>query len=222
MVGDFTFVVTKEDKLLRIDIASLHGGLSTDTWSMEGLHESTVCDGVDLLASDGKSVTLLSTDARLFDLQRPDLRLDLKAVCGHAKWSAISRRGDIIMTSGWREIQKSLLFVLVDAASMTVRHKLEVAKKVTDSKAMTKHIRFVDSNERLFAVASRDYQFVDIIEIVAGGRLTTDAETRTAVDVTGGKDLEINSLVEHPTNGNGVLVAGDKFMQALFVEAGRR
>ena len=72
MVGDFAFVVTKENKLLRIDINSLHQQILTDTWSMEGLHESTVCDGVDLLASDGKSITLLSTDAYLFNLQRPD------------------------------------------------------------------------------------------------------------------------------------------------------
>ena len=110
------------------------------------------------------------------------------------------------------------MFVLIDAASMTVRHRLEISNKVRNKP--TQHIQFAETGGKLFAVASRYYQYVDILEVVADGRLETDPETLTAVDVAGGEDACIRSMAEHPTLGNGILVAGYKFMTAVFVQTG--
>ena len=90
---------------------------------------------------------------------------------------------------------------------MTVTSTLKVDTKVAHP---TRHIRFVTSSNRLFVVASRDFQYVDVLE-VEGNNLTTDLANQTAIDVTEGAGSWICSLVEHPGSGNSVLTAGHGF-----------
>ena len=105
---------------------------------------------------------------------------------------------------------------MVDADSMTVTSTLKVDTKAAHP---TWHIRFVTNSNRLFVVASRYYQYVDVLE-VEGNNLTTDLANQTAIDVTDGYGTRIYTLVEHPGSGNSVLMAGHGFnLKTISIEA---
>ena len=203
-----------------MDLVSLHQHITNSQESADSPSETIVCDDVDLIHLDGRSLSILSSDAFLFDLETPRLRLDLNKTCGKAKWSAVGRRGHLILVSGYFEEEEEaefIKFVLVDSKSMSVTDTLKVDKNVSCG---TLHIRMLEKNGRIFAVASRDRQFVDILEI-RGDKLKTNFQTRIAVDVTEGKASFIRSLEAHPTERNCVLVVGDRFKaKTISVEAG--
>ena len=98
---------------------------------------------------------------------------------------------------------------------MTVTSSLEVDTKVSHP---TWHIRFLESNDRIFAVASRYQQYVDILEIT-NGLLAAYFPTRTAVDVTDGKPSKIFTILENPYSQDCILLAGEFFMKSLRLEA---
>ena len=98
---------------------------------------------------------------------------------------------------------------------MTVTSTLKVDTKAAHP---TWHIRFVTSSNRLFVVASRYRQYVDVLE-VEGNNLTTDLADQ-AIDVTDGSGRGIWTLVEHPGSGNSVLMAGHGFnLKTISIEA---
>ena len=66
---------------------------------------------------------------------------------------------------------------------MTVDDSLKVEKNVVSSSG-TRLIHMLETNGRVFVIASRLRHFVDILE-VCGGRLTTNFKTCTAIEVTG-------------------------------------
>ena len=83
MIGDFAYVVTEENRLVRIDIPSLHQKIAAGNMPADE-DETTVGYEVDLICSDADSLTVLSTQATLFDFERPDKRLNLNQTCGEA------------------------------------------------------------------------------------------------------------------------------------------
>ena len=115
------------------------------------------------------------------------------------------------MASGYFDETKLIMFVLVDAASMTVTDTAIVDNDVSCS---TNHIRLLEAKGHIFAVASRLLQFVDIFKITVS-KLTTKLRKIGAFDVTDGRSKQILSLVAHPTSSNCVLLAGDRFKVKL-------
>ena len=100
---------------------------------------------------------------------------------------------------------------MVDATSMTVTDTYITQQNV---ETYTRQMEFLVTNGRIFVVASRFSQFLDIFE-VCGDKLMTCAQTRMPIDVTDGKIESIQSLVLHPTESNCMLVAGNKFKLKL-------
>ena len=91
------------------------------------------------------------------------------------------------MASGYFEEIKSIMFVLIDATSMKVTDTLKVNK---NSSCGTRHIQLFKTNGRLFAVAGRLRQYVDIIE-VCHKKLASNFNMCMAVDVTDGNNHQI-------------------------------
>ena len=110
------------------------------------------------------------------------------------------------MASGFFEDENHIRFVLIDSESMKQLSNLIIDKKV---KCGTRHIRFLEFNNRVFVVASRQFRFVDIVEI-AKDRLSTDLLLNSSVDVDDGQNSSISTISEHPSQTNSFLVAGQE------------
>ena len=110
------------------------------------------------------------------------------------------------MASGFFEDENHIRFVLIDSDSMKQLSNLIIDKKV---KCGTRHIRFLEFNNRVFVVASRQFRFVDIVEI-AKDRLSTDLLLNSSVDVDDGQNSSISTISEHPSQTNSFLVAGQE------------
>ena len=87
------------------------------------------------------------------------------------------------------------MFVLVDATTMTVLDTIEAHSSFAN---FIINIQMVESNGRLFVIASLQYQFVYFLEVL-NDKLLTVPDNRTGIDVTDGTDHQIQTIVQHPS-----------------------
>ena len=92
---------------------------------------------------------------------------------------------------------------------MTAVDRLTVTEKVVYG---VRHIRLLSMDNRLVAVCCRSEQYIDILQ-VTGNRLSVSSNN-TAVDVCG-SDRDINSIGQHASHKNTVMLGGNKWMKRL-------
>ena len=99
---------------------------------------------------------------------------------------------------------------------MTVKHRLQVDSSLSDCNP-TRHIRFVEAYARVFVIASRLFDHIDVIEIVDSSFMT-NFDTYRPIRVGPDSRIQpINSLVEHPTNKDTLLIGGYRWMALLSI-----
>ena len=78
MIDDFAYFVSKDDKLVRLDLVGIHqqssNGREIDD---KQEYEQIVCEDVRYICSHGKSLTILTHEGVVSNLDTLDNRLDL-------------------------------------------------------------------------------------------------------------------------------------------------
>ena len=213
VIDDFAYFVSDDDKLVRLDLVGIHQQTSNGRKTNDKLlYEQIVCEDVRYICSHGKSLTILTHEGVVSNLDTLDNRLDLSAACGKPyDWTAIGRRGNKAVAAGYYDDSKLTRFVLVDLLSMTVTDTLDMPGVRCNHR--TSRLRILEVEDRTFVVACRDRDYIDVIEI-SGSKMSTNMSKMSLV---GSHCDIIYTLVAHPTKANTVLVAGNKYMAAISI-----
>ena len=145
VIDDFAYFVSKEDELIRLDLVGIHQQTSNGREIDDKLlHEQIVCEGVNLICSRGKSLTILTYEGVVSNLDTLDNRLDLSAACGEPTyWTAIGRRGNKAVAAGYYESTKKVVLVLIETNTMRVINHLEMTKAET-SEHRIRHVLMIE------------------------------------------------------------------------------